>query len=1111
MLLYTGGSSVDAAGSELIVVSAADDDALAEEIANVIGFIDRVRDVPLADIAYTCSAGRGAARIAVIASTIQELRLRLSSAHARIAAGARRLRDKSGTYYSRDRLVGGENGGKLAFIFPGVISFYPDMLRDIAVQFPVCRAAFDELEEAMNDNEEFTPSNFIFPPAPYYRHDADIFSSGAYAQALVAVYSASDALARLMEAFKISPDGVVGCVGGDLAAVLKSGAAGTPRRHERVAALKAIYRIVDKAVSHGGLAKTVMLSVLMRHPGEDGAVVAAMPKGKIAPTMEFSPRRRVYAVDPEYADEAVKMFADAGIRTMRMAIDRPFNTPACSSLVPAIRKFADGWMKSEPLIEVYSCGEAAQTPRRVRAARAETAGRWAKSVRFAETISRMYEDGYRVFLEVGPRGLMTSAAEDVLKGREFATIALDSLNRRGILQLQHALAQLVAAGVPCDVGALFAGRKVRKLDFAAALSLEVRRDAELRLTRVFPRMTLLGAERRLTGAQYLAEPKGRGAKAAERKAAIKKEAMRNRQFDTGAMQPLVSDADELESSPGVMCEIVKEFTLANEPFLGDFAIGSSQLSYSDSQLKGLLLLSVPVGIEIAAECAMRVMPNRNLAAVEDFVCRRRVAFKDGRLKLFIRAERVASSEPGAAAIKVKIREDSPDSAWTWPVMEATVVLTQKVPPRVPFSAAPLTRPRYVHWSGREIYPAMLACGRRLRAIVFAETWGEEGLDYTVAVQPSNGAVAAAAYPIWAVNPMLLHAIAGGFELWRSQERFPGAFALPLRLRRLDVLGALPAEGAELNCYMRLTGVTPQSHLCDITVTGGDGNVIYSISGWEEQTERVPQEYCQLLLQPANAFLTQKLSADAIGNPATDVATAFITDVPYALFERNEALWLKIMSHAILCDAERRVIADMKGSVARRTEWLVGRLAAKEAVRRFLRDFYQARWNDADVQICPNPDGKPVPIGDWRRFLTAKIDIAIAHTAQFVVALAASNARVGCDVESVTRDLSEEFISGVFTSEELELAAQSSNASQAFIRFWCAKEAVSKALGTGIRYSPKELVVTAYHANTGRMTARLEGAWVDAFKNFKGRDIEVSSRIMRDHALAFCFIPELMFN
>ena len=116
-----------------------------------------------------------------------------------------------------------------------------------------------------------------------------------------------------------------------------------------------------------------------------------------------------------------------------------------------------------------------------------------------------------------------------------------------------------------------------------------------------------------------------------------------------------------------------------------------------------------------------------------------------------------------------------------------------------------------------------------------------------------------------------------------------------------------------------------------------------------------------------------------------------------------------------------------------------------------------------------------------------------------------------DVESVSRDLSEEFAVGVFTPDELELAAKAASSSRALVRFWCAKEAVSKALGTGIRYSPREMVVTRFQPDAGVVTVRLEGAWAEAFKVFRGRDIGVSVRIVRDHALASCFIPSSMME
>ena len=1097
--------------SELVTVRAESDEKLVREMARLVGFLDRVPDVPLIDVAYTCSRLRGESVIAIIADDVASLRARLVTAKDRIGT-AKRLRDKSGTYYFREHLIG-EGKGKLAFVYPGVMSFYPDMMRDLAIEYPVCRGAFDELEEALVGDPEFTPSSFIFPPAAYYRHDADIFRSGAYAQALVSTYAGCMALTRLLSHAGLEPDGVVGFAGGDLAAMMRSGAAGaTPSRPERVRVISDIYSIVRKAVNHGGLPEVAMYTVILRRHDEVGDVVSKFPAGKVTLAVAFSPRQITYAVAKDFEETFTAAFAEAGIRVMKLALDKPFNTPLCEPLVPAIRKFTDNWMKHDPVCDVYSCATADLVPSSwLRSARKETAERWARSVRFEETVRKMYADGYRVFVEVGPRGLMTAAVADTLKGEEHAAIALNSIHRSGRLQMQHAIGQLVALGAKLDFSSEFEFHHARLLDFDAAISLEVRKDAEKKLSRSFPKLTLLSGETVLQGSSALAEPKGRGAKAAARAAAVAQKSRRQRQFDFGAMNPLVSDADMLSSSPGVSVEVTKTFRISELPFLGDFALGTSQMSYSDPNLKGLVLLTLPVGAEIMAEVAGLVVPNRTLLRIDDLSCRRTVSFEKGAITLFVRAERIASGSPKESAVKVQIRDDSPDSAYTWPVMEATVVLADALPRSAPLAVEPLSKPRSVHWSGRDIYPVRLCYGKRLRGIQFVETWSESGLDYEVEVPPSSDSATYTRFPLWVANPLLISVITSGFALWRSHERFTGAFSFSFRLRRLAFSGVLPEEGTKLKCYLRLTGVTPKSHLCDISVTDGNGKELMSFSGWEELTERVPNEYRSLIMQPAMSYLTEPLGRELLGEPSTDIASAFITDVPYPLFERNEELWLKTLSHVILDASERREFAEMTGSASRRTEWLFGRVAAKESVRRFLKDFYQARWSDADIRIWADDSGKPHALGAWNDFLTTKLDIAIAHTAQFVVALAAANAKVGVDVESVSRDLSEEFAAGVFTPEEQELAAQAANASQAIIKFWCAKEAVSKALGTGIRYSPKEMVVTGFQADTGVLTIRLEGAWVEAFKGFKGRDINVTVRTVRDHALASCFIPASLFG
>ncbi len=1096
--------------TELVLVSADSEAALAAEMGRLISFIDRVPEVSLADIAYTCSLTRGECVAAVIAPDTASFRSKLVLAKGRIEGGCARIKDRGGLYYSRNRLIG-PGGGKLAFVYPGVPSYYPDMLRDLAISQPECRDVFDELEEALTGNDEFSPSSFIFPPAPYYRHDADIFKSGAYAQALVSTYAACAALTRMLAAGGLAPDGVVGFAGGDLAAMMRSGAAGeSPSRPDRVSVIRDIYSIVDKAVNHGGLPPVSMVSVLMRHPGEIDDIVAAFPPDKVMLAVDYSPRQKTYAITPDFESTALDAFAAAGVRTMVLALDRPFNTKMCDSLVPVVKKFAKRWMKQKPVFEVYSCASADKIPPGPRPAREDTAARWAKPIRLCETVRKMFDDGYRVFVEVGPRSLSTAAICDTLKGEDFAAVAMNSIHRSGVLQAQHAIGQLVSIGAKFDMSCFFQRRNVRRLDFDAAISLEVRKDTEMRLSRAFPRLTLVSGESLVSGASFLAEPKGRGARAAQRAAAAH-QIRKQRQFDFGAMNPMVSDAEVTAASPGVSVEISKTFRLSDMPFLGDYALGTSQLSYSDPNLKGLILLSLPVGVEIMAETAALVSPKGKLARIEDFVCRRMVSFERGELKLSLKAERVASGKVREMPIKVLLRDDSPNSEFTWPVMEAVFVLADAAPPELPVSVEPLSRPRSVHWSGRDIYSNRISLGRRLRGISFVELWSESGMDYEVTAPSFAGNFAFTRFPIWAVNPLLMGIVTSGFSLWRSHERFAGAFGFPFRFRRMDFHGVVPKEGATLKCYLRLTGVTPKSQLCDITVTDGNGNEVMSLSGWEELTERVPPEYRDLVMQPAMAFLTESLRPETLGDPSTDIASAFVTDVPYQVLERNEELWLRILSRIVLCGPERKGFFAITGSVQRRAEWLFGRIAAKEAVRRYLKDCYQARWSGADVQIWADDSGKPHALGDWNEHLATKLDIAIAHTSQFVVAVAAANARVGVDVELISRDLSDEFATGVFTPEELELAAQSASAAKTAIRFWCAKEAVSKALGTGIRYSPKELVITSYQADSGVIIVRLEGAWIDAFKMFKGRDIHVTVKTVRDCALASCFIPASLFG
>jgi len=80
-----------------------------------------------------------------------------------------------------------------------------------------------------------------------------------------------------------------------------------------------------------------------------------------------------------------------------------------------------------------------------------------RPVKFVDEIRAMYEQGARVFVEVGPKGVLTGLARQILEGKDARFIQIDS-DRNGLVQFLHALAQLAAEGVPVDTAQLMRGR-----------------------------------------------------------------------------------------------------------------------------------------------------------------------------------------------------------------------------------------------------------------------------------------------------------------------------------------------------------------------------------------------------------------------------------------------------------------------------------------------------------------------------------------------------------------------------------------------------------------------------------------------------------------------------
>ena len=136
---------------------------------------------------------------------------------------------------------------------------------------------------------------------------------------------------------------------------------------------------------------------------------------------------------------------------------------------------------------------------------------------------------------------------------------------------------------------------------------------------------------------------------------------------------------------------------------------------------------------------------------------------------------------------------------------------------------------------------------------------------------------------------------------------------------------------------------------------------------------------------------------------------------------------------------------------RRTDWRLGRWAAKRAVAAYM-DLALDVSMLARIEILPAPSGAP------EVFLAgqaAPVTISLSHRAGAACcAVADYRAELGCDLEWI-EPRSEAFAGDYFTGTEQLLAGRASGASRDAVLalLWSAKESTLKALRYGLRADP----------------------------------------------------------
>jgi acyl transferase domain-containing protein/NAD(P)H-dependent flavin oxidoreductase YrpB (nitropropane dioxygenase family) len=459
--------------AELLVWRTSDRSELVETLERLGAALERGSQPKLRDLARTINAvsseGIGGSRgsaprlptlqegpltLAIVAEDLEDLRRTLRKARAAIAEGQSRVEDPSGLFFS-DRPTWPD--ARLAFVFPGQGAQYPGMLADLAIAFPEVREAFETFDAALRVRGRQPVGPRVFPP-PAWSDGARTEQTAALRATTVAqpaVGAACVGLLRLLDSLGVEPHLLAGHSYGELVALHAAGAL-------------TVEGLAELSDARGRF----MLAAAGREPGSMAAI-AAGPEAAAnvldgiegAAIVNWNgPGQTVISGSTAAVTTAVDRARALGFRAQILPVACAFHSPLVGGAREPLAALAATLAPVSPRRPVYSNTTATRYPADPTRIPAQLGDHLARPVRFSEMIATMYDEGARIFLEVGPGATLTPLIRSILGERSALVLSCDRPGQPGLTGLLLALGRLAVAGVPLRLERLTAGRSTRRLD-----------------------------------------------------------------------------------------------------------------------------------------------------------------------------------------------------------------------------------------------------------------------------------------------------------------------------------------------------------------------------------------------------------------------------------------------------------------------------------------------------------------------------------------------------------------------------------------------------------------------------------------------------------------------